>query len=217
VTSVRSPDTAVPAPQNQGPDTLPSLDEEAPAAPPTPAKKAARAAVFRPPEPIRAERKIALLGELGWNGLAGFGAIVAYHANPHITFELGAGLAAVGAKLGLRARYNFSENPVTPFIGAGFMTATGYDAPTRDFDSNDDNPELNIELKPSAFTQAVVGIDWISQSGFTLVGAVGYAWLITGDNVVIITGVPTEDEKKGLDIVFRSGIVISLALGYSFR
>jgi hypothetical protein len=41
--------------------------------------------------------------------------------------------------------------------------------------------------------------------------------MLTRDNIVIITGEPTEDEKKGLDVAFRSGVVISVALGYSFR
>jgi hypothetical protein len=217
VTSVRSPDTAAApaAPVDQGPDILPSLDEE-PVTQPPPAKKAAPAAAVRPPLPIRAERRIALLGELGWNGLAGFGAIVAYHVDPHVTIELGAGLALVGGKLGLRGRYNFSQRPFTPFIGVGFMGATGYEAPSRDLNA-EDNSELNIELRPSAFTQAVVGVDWISQGGFSLVGALGYAFLVSGENVVILTGVPTPDEEEGLDIVFGSGLVISIALGYTFR
>jgi hypothetical protein len=218
VTGVREPDTASapPAPVDQGPDTLPSLDEEVPPAPaPVVAPPVAAAAPLRPPPPIRAQRRIALLGELGWNGLAGFGAIVTYHAHPHVSFDLGAGLAAVGGKLGLRARYNISKKPVTPFLGMGIMGATGFDAPTRDIGSDDS--EINIELKPAAFLQAVAGIDWTSPSGFTLIGAAGYAWLVTGDNVVILTGEPTPEEEEALDAVFRSGVVISVAIGYTFR
>jgi hypothetical protein len=220
-TPVRQPDSTIaPAapPLDQGPDTLPSLDEEPAAAPKPPAKKRAKpASAKKPPLPIRADRRLALLGELGWNGLAGFGAIVSLHANPHVTFDLGAGLAAVGGKLGLRTRYNFSEKRVTPFVGVGIMGATGFEAPTRDLAANDDDSELNIELKPSAFLQTVAGIDWTARDGFTLIAALGYAFMLTPDNVVIITGVPTEDEKRGLDIAFRSGIVISIAMGYSFR
>jgi len=220
-TPVRQPDTLPPPaapPLDLGPDTLPSLDEEAAATPKPPAKKRPKApSVVKPALPIRADRRLALLGELGWNGLAGFGAIVSLHATTHFTFDLGAGLAAVGGKLGLRTRYNFSEKRVTPFIGVGIMGATGFEAPTRDLAANDDDSELNIELKPSAFLQTVVGIDWTARDGFTLIGALGYAFMLTPDNVVIITGVPTEDEKRGLDIAFRSGIVISIAIGYSFR
>jgi hypothetical protein len=197
---------------------LPSLDEEPAAAPKPPAKKRPKSpSAVKPALPIRADRRLALLGELGWNGLAGFGAIVSLHASPHVSFDLGAGLAAVGGKLGLRTRYNFSEKRVTPFIGVGIMGATGFEAPTRDLAANDDDSELNIELKPSAFLQTVVGIDWTAKDGFTLLGALGYAFMLTPDNVVIITGEPTEDEKRGLDIAFRSGIVISIAIGYSFR
>jgi hypothetical protein len=223
-TDVREPDApgaAAPAPADQGPDTLPSLDEEPLPSldqpPPSSAAPVVAPAAVRPPPPVRAERRLALLGEIGWNGLAGFGAIVSYHVNPHVTFDLGAGLALVGGKLGLRARYNVSEGPVTPFIGAGVLGATGFDAPTSEIGAEDDNSELNIELRPAAFLQTVGGIDWTSRSGFTLVGSVGYAWLVSGDNVVILTGEPTPEEKRALDIVFRSGVVISLALGYSFR
>lgn len=216
VTGVRAPDTGeAPAPVDQGPDTLPDIDEEVPPAPAPAAPLPSAAAALRPPPPIRAQRRIALLGELGWNGLAGFGAIVTYHAHPHVSFDLGAGLAAVGGKLGLRARYNISKKPVTPFLGVGILGATGFDAPTRDI--GPDDSEINIEIKPAAFLQAVAGIDWTSPSGFTLVGAAGYAWLLTGDNVVILTGEPTKDEQDALDAVFRSGVVISVAIGYSFR
>jgi len=222
-TGVRQPDAGgetVPPPADQGPDTLPSLDEEPlpslDAASPS-VVPAAAPAVVRPPPPVRAERRLALLGELSWNGLAGFGAIISYHVTPHVTFDLGAGLALVGGKLGLRARYNVSEGPVTPFIGAGVLGATGFDAPTSDIGAEDDNSELNVELRPAAFLQAVGGIDWTSRSGFTLVGSAGYAWLVSGDNVVILTGTPDPEEKRALDILFRSGLVISLAIGYSFR
>jgi len=219
-TPVRQPDTGtLPAPPlDQGPDTLPSLDEEPEVAPKPAAKKRPKAsAPPKRPRPIRADRRLALLGELGWNGLAGFGAIVSLHANPHLTFDLGAGFALVGGKLGLRARYNFSERRVTPFVGVGVMGATGFDAPSRDLAANDDDSELNIELKPSAFLQTVVGLDWTARDGFTLIGALGYAVMLTPDNVVIVTGEPTADERQGIDVVFGSGIVISIAVGYSFK
>jgi hypothetical protein len=220
VTAVRPPDAAAPAPPapvDQGPDTLPSLDEETAPTPLAPPPRARRPGAERPLPRIRAERRLALTGEIGWNGLAGFGAVVSYHVHPRLTFDLGVGLALVGGKVGLRTRYNFLDGAVTPFVGAGFMGATGFDAPTRDIAAEDDNTDLNIELKPSAFLQAVAGIDWTRRDGFTLVGALGYAWLLTADNVVIVTGEPSADEKQGFDIAFRSSIVLSIAIGYSFR
>jgi hypothetical protein len=208
------------APLDQGPDELPSLDEEAPPPPPTlspPDVAVVSAGTPRPLPPVRAERRLAVLGELGWNSLAGFGVNVAFHAHPRLTFELGVGLALVGGKVGFRTRVNFLDGPVTPFLGVGVMGATGFDAPTRDLDQEDDNRELNIKLEPSAFLQTVGGIDWTSRSGFTMIGALGYARLLTDDNVVIITGEPTSEERRAFGALFRSSAVVSMAIGYSFR
>jgi hypothetical protein len=197
---------------------LPSLDEE-PAAPlaPPPVAIAVVSQAPRAPRPVRAERRLALLGEWGWNGLAGFGPILVFHAHPQLSLELGLGLALVGAKIGLRARYNLLDGPVTPFAGVGLLGGSGFDAPTRDIASDENNTELNIKLRPSTFVQGVVGVDWTSRDGFTLVSAVGYAWRVSKDNVEVVTGVPTPDERKALDVVFGSSIVISFGLGYSFR
>lgn len=214
-----APAPAEPAPANQGPDTLPALEEalEPPPRTAAPAVPEPRPPVPRRPLPVRAERRLALLGELGWNGLAGFGPNVTFHAHPHVSFDLGAGLALVGGKVGLRARYNLLESEATPFLGVAGLVASGFDSATRDPAGDGDNPELNVKVLPSAFLQAVVGIDWTSRSGFTLISALGYAWLLSRDNVEIITGVPTEEERKALDIVFGSSAVVSMAIGYSFR
>lgn len=209
-----------PSPDDQGPDTLPALEEPAdPTAPRAPSvpPQASRPAPERRLQPVRAERRLALLGELGWNGLAGFGPNLTFHAHPHVSFDFGAGLAFVGGKLGLRARYNLLDSVVTPFVGVGGLVASGFDSPTRDPGTDGDNPELNVKVLPSAFLQAVVGIDWTSRSGFTLIGALGYAWLLSRDNVEIVTGEPNKDERRALDIAFGSSAVVSLAIGYSFR
>lgn len=213
------PPPADPAPLDQGPDTLPPLEEEPsppPRSVPPPGVNVVSSGGARR-QAIRAERRLALLGELGWNSLAGFGVNVSFHAHPHLTFDLGVGLAAVGGKVGLRARYNLLDKAVTPFLGAGILAGSGFDAPARDLAADDENRELNIQLRPSTFLQAVVGIDWTSRSGFTLVSSLGYAWLLTSDPVEVITGVPTEEEEKAFDIIFRSSAVVSIAIGYSFR
>jgi hypothetical protein len=171
----------------------------------------------RPLAPIRAERRLALLGEIGWNSLAGFGANLTYHAHPKLTFDLGVGIGLVGGKVGLRTRYNFLLSAVTPFVGVGVIGAGGFDAPTSDIAMDDENTDLNVKVNPSAFMQGVAGIDWTSRGGFTLVGCLGYAWILTGDNVVVVTGEPTEEERNALRVIFGSSIVLSLAIGYSFR
>jgi len=160
---------------------------------------------------------LALLGETGWNSLPGFGPTLTFHAHPHLSFDLGAGLSAVGGKLGLRSRYNFLASEVTPFVGVGLIGATGIDAPSQDISTDGDDSELNVKIRSCGFLQTVAGVDWTSSGGFTLVGAVGYAWLLGGDNVKILTGVPTEKQEKALDVLFRSSIVLSLGIGYSFR
>ena len=213
------PAATAPAPADQGPDTLPPLETPSgvvPVAQP-PTVTVVAVGQTRAAQPVRAERRLALLGELSWNGLAGFGPILTFHAFPQLSVDLGAGLAFVGWKLGVRSRYNFLTSEVTPFVGAGFLVASGFDAPSQDISADDDNRELNIKLRPSAFFQGTVGLDYTDSDGFTFVGALGYAVLLSHDNVEIVTGTPTADEQRALDALFKSGIVISIGIGYSFR
>jgi hypothetical protein len=170
--------------------------------------------------PIRAQRRLALLGEVGWNGLAGFGPNLTFHVDPHFSLDLGAGLSLLGWKVGLRGRYNLLTGPVTPFIGLGVIGAGGFgDAPIQVSDDQKDptREKVNIKILPSAWLQTVAGVDWTAPGGFTLVGAVGYASLLSRDPVQVVTGQPNADERQAFDVVWRSGIVISTAIGYSFR
>jgi hypothetical protein len=41
--------------------------------------------------------------------------------------------------------------------------------------------------------------------------------MLTDDNVEILTGVPTSEERRAFDALFRSSVVISIGIGYSFR
>ncbi|MET0794777.1 MAG: hypothetical protein ABW061_24875 [Polyangiaceae bacterium] len=214
----------------QGADALPALDEtpittpdsSEPPPPPavtvlkSPERKAGQSALG----PIRARRRLALLGEVGWNGIAGFGPNLVYHVHPHFSVDLGAGLSLLGWKVGMRGRYNLLSGPVTPFVGVGVMGAGGFgDSPIPIHDENDDptRETVNVKIRPSAWLQTVAGIDWIAPSGFNLVGCAGYAFLLSHDPVQVVTGTPNADEKRAFDIAFRSNIVITVALGYSFR
>lgn len=169
-----------------------------------------------PPEPIRAERSLALLGELGWNGLAGFGPILAYHATPHWTFEAGTGASAVGWKASLRSRYNLLETELTPFVGLGFIYGSGSQEDELELDDSEGR-QIKLKVKSSPFLQAVVGLDWTTPSGFTLVGATGYAHLLRDETVRVVSGEPSREHEDAMRLLFRSGLVISVALGYSFR
>ena len=174
----------------------------------------------RPQLPIRAQRRVALLGEIGWNGLAGFGAIVTYHATPHISLDLGGGFSLTGWKGGVRGRYNFSTNNFTPFVGVGFNATSGLGQITSD-PKDDPNAQpgeqpFTVDIGPSYFVSGVVGIELMHKRGFTMQGALGYARLLN-KNVRLIDGSLTPDQHTGMNVAFKSGPVISIAFGRSFK
>lgn len=216
----------------QDADTLPTLDDTPttstpppqpePVAPPPavvvldPSQKPVR----HPTGPIRAQRRLALVGEVGWNGIAGFGPNLTFRAHPNISVDLGAGLSLLGWKIGLRARYLLLKGPVTPFIGVGAMICSGFGSEPLEISDKNDNPDrtpLNVKIQPSQWFQGVAGVDWVAGNGFTIVGSAGWAQVLNGDPVEIVTGSPTSDEEQALNALFRSNIVMTIALGYSFR
>jgi hypothetical protein len=175
---------------------------------------------IRPERPIRALRRVALLGEIGWNGLAGVGAIVTYHASPHISLDMGGGLSLTGFKGGVRGRYNLSTRNFTPFVGAGFNATSGWGQvtsdPKNDPQAKPDEQPFTLDVGPSYFANCVIGVEFVHRRGFTLQGALGYARLLN-KNVRLIDGSLTPEQRKGIDIAFKSGPVISVAVGTSFR
>jgi len=175
----------------------------------------------RPLGSIRERRKLALLGELGWNGLAGVGLVLTYYPNPHLGLDLGAGGSLFGWKAGARVRYNLLDRPWTPFLGIGFDASTGLGQatfdPEKDANGKPNRDPVTINLKPSYLMQGVLGFDFIHKHGFAMVGCVGYSWLLNKDNLDVLAGEFTPDEKRAIDIIFKSGVVISLAMGYAFE
>jgi hypothetical protein len=173
--------------------------------------------------PIRAQRKLALLGEVGWNSLGGWGLMMTYNAHPHVAFDLAGGFSLNGWKAGVRGRYNLFTGPFTPFLGAGLSTSTGWDGirvggKGRDRDDHDDfdfdpTEEGKYDVKRSEFAQAVVGFEFIHRHGFTIQVSGGYSWLLTKDNATFVTGKRDDNLASAL---FGSGPVASLACGYAF-
>jgi hypothetical protein len=179
---------------------------------------------IRPLGPIRARRRLALTGELGWNGLAGFGPVLTFHVTPHFSMDLGGGVSAFGWKAGVRGRYNFMTTPFTPFVGVGFNATSGLgeititpDDRTRDADGQLVDSPITLNVKPSYLFQAVVGFDFIHKHGFTLVGCLGSATLLNSDNVEVLAGELRNDEDQAIKAFFKSGPVISVAAGYAFQ
>lgn len=217
---------APPPPTAPTPPTAPQ-----PSAAPTPSVPAAAGPVtpvpiadIRPLGPIRARRRLALTGEIGWNGLAGFGPVLTYHVTPHFSVDLGAGVSFFGWKAGARARYNFMTTPFTPFVGVGVNATSGFGemtiepsdrAPRADGEPN--TSRITLDVKPSYLIQTVVGFDFIHKHGFTLIGCLGAAILLNKDNVDVLAGTLENDEQQAIDVFFKSGPVISMAAGYAFQ
>lgn len=213
-----APATPTPAPAATPAPTPSPAPAPAPAAPPpaAAAKSADKGAL-----PIRTVRRLVLTGEVGWNGLAGFGPVLTYHAHPHLSFDFGAGISLVGWKAGVRARYNLLTGPVTPFIGAGFMASTGignvaFD-PSKESESDPSRSPVTLNILDSYFMQGVLGIDYIHRAGFSLIGSLGYARLLNGNNVEVVEGTLDQDEKRAVKVLFQSGPVITVGVGYAFK
>ncbi|HEY0469265.1 MAG TPA: hypothetical protein VGC79_33965, partial [Polyangiaceae bacterium] len=208
---------------------LPTLDDTTPpATPPEPAAPVPPVVVVDPSQkpvrhpigPIRAQRRLAVLGEVGWNGIAGFGPNLTFRAHPNVSVDLGAGLSLLGWKVGLRGRYLLLKGPVTPFIGVGVMSAGGLGSEPIEISDKDKDPNrepLNVKIKPSIWLLSVAGVDWVASNGFTLIGTAGWASVLSEDPVEIQSGTPTHDEEQALNALFRSSVVVTIAIGYSFR
>lgn len=175
----------------------------------------------RPPVPIRERRKLALLGEVAWNGLAGFGMILTYNVSPHVSLDLGGGFSLLGWKAGVRGRYNLLESPMTPFFGVGFNATSGFGEltsdPSKDSHAEPDAQPFTLNVKASYLVQTVLGFDFVHRHGFNMTGTLGWAWLLNKNNVVLVDGSLTRDEKRAIDIVFKGGLVLGLAWGYAFE
>lgn len=176
---------------------------------------------MRPQLPIRSRRRLAVLWEIAWNGLAGFGPILTYHVAPQFSADFAAGFSLLGGKLGVRGRYNFLTTPFTPFIGLGYDYGSGFGQfttkPSDDPNGDPNREPVTIDQGPSYLIQGVVGFDFVHRRGFTMLGTLGYAWLLNKDNYRVLAGKLTHDEEQGFNIAFKGGLVFGVALGYAFE
>jgi hypothetical protein len=179
-----------------------ATDPEAPSAPAPPAELSPRA-----------KHAVALGLEAGWNSLTGVGPVMTFYPHRLVGIDAGAGLSAMGGKLGLRLRATFIDGPATPFIGAGITWASGT---SQDIQTVDQGNTVSIRLKASSFAQITGGVDLMSESQWTFIGAVGYAILLGGENVTVTSGVPDPVQQKAFDLLYKSGIVVSISVGRSF-
>jgi hypothetical protein len=203
----------VPAPATKAPATPTASEPVPPVKPALPDT--------RPQLPIRAERRLVLTAEMGWNTLAGFGPVLTYHVNPHFSAELGVGLSLLGGKAGLRVRYNLLTSSLTPFVGVGFSVASGFGRfttdPQNDPEGDPTREPATIDVPPAKQVLGIVGIDYIHRRGFTFVAGAGWSQIVDGGGYELIEGTLTEEDEKGFDIIFNGGLVITLGFGYAFK
>jgi hypothetical protein len=162
--------------------------------------------------PARVQRKFAVLGELGWNSLAGLGANVSYSPISRLTAELGVGLSMAGFKAGARVRGNLFDSTWTPTAGVGFLVNSG--SADSSFDVTIPPDTATLQLRPAPFLQPVIGMSYVGDGGFTFLGTVGYAFVLGEHPAVLVSGSPEVFDQ--LRAFYGSGLVFSAAFGYSF-
>jgi hypothetical protein len=207
----------------------PEAPVASPAAPPASATAApapapappAPVAISEPPpppprsldgRPIRSKRPLFIGGELGWNGLAGFGVNFSYHPIPYLAFDAGLGLAFSGPRLGLRARANFLTSEWTPLLGVGMTYSPGSGGEEAEAESST-GEKFTVEILPSGYVQLVGGVNYTGDEGFVFMATGGYAFLLDSNTSF---GEGSREGYEEFRNILRGGVVISLAFGYAF-
>ncbi|OGJ85088.1 MAG: hypothetical protein A2268_16360 [Candidatus Raymondbacteria bacterium RifOxyA12_full_50_37] len=168
-----------------------------------------------PAASIRLERKMTLSLELAWNGLAGVGPVLSYYPIPKFGLDCGLGLGGAGYKLGIRGRYLFKNDNLTPFIGAGATMGTG--TMGQEAGVNDQGSTIKVKMKSCPYILLGGGLENISQGGFFFQFHLGYALLLGDDKIEYTQGTPSSTMKKSLDLSVNGGVSIGLNVGYAFR
>lgn len=166
-------------------------------------------------KPVRSVRRIALLGELGWNGLAGTGVNVVGNITKNFALDFGGGFGLAGPKLGLRARYNFLDTVVTPYVAAG-VTQTFRSSNFVTISDPKTGEAEDFHLAASTAVQGTVGLDYTSRSGFMLLAYAGYSYSVGGSALRAAPAARSSEMERTLATFYGSGAVAGVALGYAF-
>lgn len=162
--------------------------------------------------PVRETRQFGIMGNLGWNGLSGFGLTANTYLNTKMSIDGGLGLSSTGIKFGMRFNYLMLEKNFTPLLGLGFMYTTGF---ANSLNSVDDNNPYTFEINASPFAQITTGFEYLSNGGFIVKLNISYAILLSsGKNYTIISGTPTSNNIRAMDMAYGSGIVMEFGIGY---
>ncbi len=164
--------------------------------------------------PVRSLRKTVLAFNMGWNSLTGVGIMASNYVLPKVAIDLGAGLSSEGIKIAGRARYLFSHKNFTMFLGMGVLDGMGTNGTSFQVTLNGET--CNIELLNSPFLQISGGFEYLSDKGFFVMFDLGYAALLTKDNVKFDSCNPSDDMRSLAKFVYGSGLVIEFGIGYAF-
>ncbi len=166
--------------------------------------------------PVRMTHTFGLSGNLCWNSLTGFGIAMQYYLVPKVALDGGVGISSTGYKFGIRGRYIFLKKNFSPFAGSGFIYSTGSFDQILTIEDIGTGNDITFKLLPSRFLQFVVGGDLVTNGGFFLLFDLGYAYLLN-NNIDIVTGTTTQEMKRLMRIVYGSGIVFEVSIGYVFK
>lgn len=152
--------------------------------------------------------------DFGWNSLTGLGGTLSATFLPHVEADAGVGVSALGWRAGARLRLTPLRGAFRPFLGAGLSLSAGTLGRTVRLDSDDNAFEYKVKLAP--FAQVVGGIETLDDSGWVLMLTGGYAYALRASNIEITSGMPLESQQRALDLLYRSGLVISIGVGKRF-
>ena len=164
-------------------------------------------------------RQNAVMGEVGLNSLASLiGITCSYYFRPDMAIDLGYGKGEYGLRPGIRYRYLFYSEDFSPFLGAEFKYSFGggqADEPV--FGFSDTGGKL-LRLKSAAFLDFCAGTDYQARNGFMFLGAFGWSFHLGGRSYeAAYTSDSQSLNYKADDLVFGSGPLVSVALGYAFK
>lgn len=167
--------------------------------------------------PVRMTRSLGVSLDMGWNGIVGFGPTFQYFVTPHVGIDGGVGLSSTGIKFGGRVRYLFLEKKFSPFVGLGVNHGLGGGDGIIQSEDPDNGNIIGYSIKPSTFLPITVGGDLVTGGGFFLIFNLGYSILISGENVELKYGTPTDFQQRVLDLSYGSGIVIEVGFGFIIK
>jgi hypothetical protein len=161
--------------------------------------------------PIRVRRPLFIGGELGWNGLAGFGANFSYHPIPYVALDTGLGIALTGIRLGARGRVNFLTGDWTPFVAVGGT----YSPPSEEaIEVQVQGETVKLDVLQSGYVHLGAGVNYTGSEGFVFMATTGAA-LRVASNTRYVSG-DYELYKSDVRPLYRGGMIVSLAFGYAF-